>query len=254
MTDSSLTLPAHLAAPFLYRPEADRHPRIDRAEVLRYLGYAGQDIDAVLAERIERIVSALERELTPRGIWRAFAVDARARDDEGNPCIHLVGTTVVLRGRDIFRHLKDASYCALLACTLGMETERRLRALGGQNPLDATVFDAACSAYAEAAIGEMDAAVGRVAQDAGLARNWRFSCGYGDCPIEAQDSIVAALDATRRIGLTVTPTHLLLPSKSVTAMVGLFEGEAHATDSRPNCSICRLAGACAFRERGITCY
>ena len=254
MAEAVPTAPERLASPTLYRPEADACPRIDRGEALRYLGYTGQDVDKDLAGRIERIVCDLERDITPRGIWRAFPMDARAADAKGNPCIRLVGTTVELRGRDIFRHLKDATSCVLLACTLGMESERRLRALGGQSPLDATVLDAAASAYIEAAVDEMDALIGKAARESGLSRNGRFSCGYGDCPIEAQDAIVAALDATRRIGLTVTPSHLLLPSKSVTAMIGLFEGAAPAADARPSCATCRLAGACAFRERGTTCY
>lgn len=254
MAEAILAAPEPLASPTLYRPDAGARPRIDRGEVLRYLGYAGQQVDAELEERIERTVRDLERDISPRGIWRAFPVDAHALDEAGNPCIRLAGTTVELRGRDIFRHLKDATCCALLACTLGMESERRLHALSGQSPLDATVLDAAASAYIEAAVDEVDHAVERAAGEAGLSRNERFSCGYGDCPIEVQDAIVAALDATRRIGLTVTPTHLLLPSKSVTAMIGLFEGAAPEAGTRPSCAICRMGGACAFRERGTTCY
>ncbi len=62
----------------------------------------------------------------------------------------------------------------------------------------------------------------------GSAGNWRFSPGYGDCPLSAQRSIVnSVLNATRLIGLTVTPTSLLIPTKSVTAVIGLFDGEVH---------------------------
>ena len=73
----------------------------------------------------------------------------------------------------------------------------------------------------------------------GLAGNWRFSPGYGDCPLSAQRSIVNALNATRLIGLTVTPTSLLMPTKSVTAVIGLFDGEVHDAQSRPTCNICQ---------------
>lgn len=247
-------VPALLAAPVPYRPGTGEHPRLDRDEMLRYLGYNGQEIESELAERIESMATEAEREIAPRGVRRVFAVDASLVDATGEPCIRLVGTTVKLRGRDIYRHLKDARYCALLACTLGMESERRLRLLSSQKPLESAVFDAACSAYVEAAVEEMDAAIKRDAATQGLTGNWRFSCGYGDCPLDAQPTIVAALDATRRIGLTVTPTNLLLPSKSVTAMIGLFDGPAHDADSHPTCATCRMRGSCAFRARGTTCY
>ena len=247
-------IPPELSAPILYRPGASEHPRADRDEMMRYLGYAGQDIEPSLAQRIEDVVAGLERDIEPRGVRQVFAIDASGVDASGEPCIRLVGTAVELRGRDIYRHLKDARYCALLACTLGMKSERQLRMLGSQHPLESAVYDAACSAYVEAAVEEMDVAVKRDAAALGLTGNWRFSCGYGDCPLDAQPKIVAALNATRLIGLTVTPTNLLLPSKSVTAMIGLFEGEVHTADSHPTCKTCRMREHCRFRASGTTCY
>ena len=44
-------------------------------------------------------------------------------------------------------------------------------------------------------------------------------------------------NATRLIGLTVTPTSLLMPTKSVTAVIGLFDGEVHDAQSRPTCNM-----------------
>ena len=144
-------VPADLASPALYRIDAAHHPRVDRAEMLRYLGYGGQQIEPELSQRIELVVERLELDIEPRGVRRVFAVDAAGVDEQGEPCIRLVGTNVELRGRDIYRHLKDARFAALMACTLGMEAERRLRTTGAQQPLEGAVLDAACSAYVEAA-------------------------------------------------------------------------------------------------------
>ena len=217
-------VPADLASPALYRIDAAHRPRVDRAEMLRYLGYGGQQIEPELSQRIELVVERLELDIEPRGVRRVFAVDATGVDEQGEPSIRLVGTNVELRGRDIYRHLKDARFAALMVCTLGMDAERRLRTTGAQQPLEGAVLDAACSAYVEAAVEQMDQQVKAVAAAHGLAGNWRFSPGYGDCPLTAQHSIVAALNATRLIGLTVTPTILLMPTKSVTAVIGLFDG------------------------------
>lgn len=254
MPTAASDVPTALAAPALYRPGADEHPLLNRDEMLRYLGYRGQEIEPELAVRIDAVIAEVERGIAPRGVRQVFAVDASRLDAHDEPCIRLAGTTVELHGRDIYRHLKDARCCALLACTLGMKSERQLRLLGSQKPLESAVFDAACSAYVEAAVEQMDAAVKRDATAQGLTGNWRFSCGYGDCPLDAQPAIVAALNATRLIGLTVTPTDLLLPSKSVTAMIGLFDGPVHDADSRPTCATCRMRETCRFRARGTTCY
>lgn len=151
-----IEVPADLASPALYRIDAAHHPRVDRAEMLRYLGYGGQQIEPELSRRIELVVECLELDIEPRGVRRVFAIDATGIDEQGEPCIRLVGTNVELRGRDIYRHLKDARLAALMACTLGMDAERRLRTTGAQQPLEGAVLDAACSAYVEAAVEQMD--------------------------------------------------------------------------------------------------
>ena len=249
-----LDVPPALASPALFRVDPAHRPRVDRAEMLRYLGWNGQDIEPELEHRIELVVERLELDIEPRGVRRVFAVDATGTDASGMPCIRLVGTEIELDGRDIYRHLKDARLCAVIACTLGMGAERRLRTMGSQHPLEGAVFDAACSAYVEAAVEQMDAQAKRDAARFGLTGNWRFSPGYGDCPLAAQRHIVAALNATRLIGLTVTPTDLLMPTKSVTAVIGLFDGDVHDADTRPTCKICRQRGHCRFRAAGTTCY
>ena len=247
-------VPPALASPSIYRADPARRPRVDRAEMLRYLGYGGQAIEPELEQRIELTVERLELDIEPRGVRQVFAVDASGLDAAGEPCIRLAGTAIELKGRDIYRHLKDAELCAVLAATLGMDCERRLRTTSSQHPLEGAVLDAACSAYIEAAVEQMDARVKREAAEHGLTGNWRFSPGYGDCPLAAQRPIVSALNATRLIGLTVTPTNLLMPTKSVTAVIGLFRGEPHDANTRPTCNICRLRPTCRFRAAGTTCY
>lgn len=240
--------------PFVWRPEPDTAPALSQAEMLRYLGYAGQPLDRDLQRRIEQAAAKAVADARICGIRRVFPIDARAMDENGGPCIALEGTCVQLRGRDVYRHLKDARYAALICCTLGMQTERRLRTASADGALAATLYDAACSAYVEDAVEVLDADARRLAQTFGLAANWRFSCGYGDCPLDAQPAILAALNAQRLCGLTATPANLLLPSKSVTCVIGLFEGRVQDARTRPDCSICRMRPTCAFRARGTTCY
>ena len=163
---TTVEVPADLASPALYRIDTAHHPRVDRAEMLRYLGYGGQQIEPELSRRIELVVERLELDIEPRGVRCVFAVDATGVDEQGEPCIRLVGTNVELRGRDVYRHLKDARFAALMACTLGMDAERRLRTTGAQQPLEGAVLDAACSAYVEAAASVPATATARLRHSA----------------------------------------------------------------------------------------
>lgn len=233
---------------------ASERPEIAREEVLRYLGHHGQDVEPELETRIAAAMARARETLRPRGVWAILPVDATGTDALGKPCIRLEGTTLELRGTDAFRHLKDARAAGIMAVTLGMPCERELRRLSMVDPLEATLFDAACSAYVEAAVDEVEARVRACAARDGLVGNWRFSPGYGDCPLDTQPAFLATLNAGRRIGLSATATNLLMPTKSVTAFLGLFDGEVRAADSRPTCAGCALGGACAFRAHGTFCY
>ena len=46
----------------------------------------------------------------------------------------------------------------------------------------------------------------------------RRSPGYGDLPLELSREIIDCLDATKKIGVSITDSNLLVPSKSVTAI------------------------------------
>ena len=257
--------------------------RIDRAEALRYLGYTGQDMDPALAARIERVMAACEEELAPRGLACAFAL-AEGPAAEAGAALRLAGTALRLPGKDIARHLAGAGAVAVLCCTLGAASEQRLRALAATDPLEAAVFDAACSAYVEAGVDALEQRVRAAAEAAGYALGSRFSPGYGDLPLSVQPQVLAVADATRKLGMSCAPSHMLVPSKSVTAFAGVFARTeaapevggpdvaepaagarqgglsengappAHPSASaRSACDVCRLRSGCALRARGLTC-
>ena len=79
----------------------------------------------------------------------------------------------------------------------------------------------------------------------------RYSPGYGDWPITVQPRIAALLDTPKRIGLYVTDTFLMLPRKSVTAVMGL--SDVPVTGKRAGCAHCALREKCEYRKRGVTC-
>ena len=120
--------------------------------------------------------------------------------------------------------------------------------------MDALLYGAAASALVESAADLEESRIVAEAAARGLRTNFRFSPGFGDLPLAVQPAFLAALDAPRRIGLTATAGNLLVPTKSVTAVVGLFEGEPSNASARSTCASCALAGRCALKDQGRTCH
>ncbi|MGI6590142.1 MAG: vitamin B12 dependent methionine synthase [Eggerthellaceae bacterium] len=219
--------------------------RVKREEALHYLGYGGQEITPGLTDRIEELCARCERTSNPGFTYRIFPAD----DTRGD--IRLTGTTLVLTGSDIYAHLKGAEQVAVLAATAGLGNERELRRLSATNGLDAAIYGAAGSAFVESVADACNARIVEEAKAHDLWCNWRFSPGYGDLPLSLQPAIIRVLDADKRLGITVTDTNLLLPAKSVTAFVGLFDTPQ---DDRRSCAHCNFAPYCNLRKAGTQCY
>lgn len=225
--------------------------RIRLGEVLRYLGYAGQEVDSELLARIEDVAARCDGELEPRWVWRTFSLKPVGPDNPAG-VRELEGARFSLSGTSIASYLAGASEVALLACTLGAAADRRIRVLGATDPLEQLVYDAACSDLVEWAA---DAAQGEItawATDRGLSCGRRFSPGYGDFSLSAQSSLLEVLDAPRRLGLTASRDNLLVPTKSVTAVLGLYPGQV--ADPDPGCASCAARASCAWLARGTRCH
>ncbi|NGM17926.1 hypothetical protein GMI70_07985 [Eggerthellaceae bacterium zg-893] len=196
-----------------------------------------------------------------------FAFDAgdatwqRAGEAAAKTGVDLEGCTLFLPGRDIARHLAGAQRAALLAVTLGFPCEmllKREKALGAAAGL---MVDACASALVEGAANEVSRLLEEDARSRGLRTGQRFSPGYGDLPLSVQPGFIAAIGADKALGISVTPANLLIPTKTITAVVGLFPGvagsDSAAVEPLPaedRCVGCRREFSCPLREAGTRCW
>jgi hypothetical protein len=119
--------------------------------------------------------------------------------------------------RDLIKNLKDCREVFLLAVTLGAGVDRLLLRLSRLSPARHFVTDALASALAERAC---DLAEETVA--ACIPHRPRFSPGYGDLPLSLQPAILNVLNAERLLGITVSNTLLMSPTKSITCIIGIL--------------------------------
>ena len=199
--------------------------KIDRAEVLRYLGWRGQDLDGKTERALARAEELCLSLCVPRKVVRRFALDG----------MRLAGTDVTLEGADIARHLAGCDEVYLFAATVGGGPENRVRALFYTDPALAVVLDAAATAAVESFADDVE---DEIARAAGRPVRSRFSCGYGDLPLAMQRDFIGLLSAGKFAGIAVTEDHLLLPQKSVTALVGAGGAPAEGKDCGRKCAAC----------------
>lgn len=210
---------------------------IDRSQAIRYLGYGSRTPDDATARRLAACEQVLLEVMHPQYLYRVFPLE----HVQGQPV--LTGCGMPLDGRDIAAHLAGCSHAALLAATLSASVDQCLRQAQATDMTDALLYDALASAAIEQVC---DAAAGALHRALpALYQTWRFSPGYGDLPLSVQPMLLEVLNAPKRIGLCVTDSCLLTPTKSVTALIGLSETE---TPKRlRGCATCSMRDRCAYR-------
>lgn len=215
----------------------------DKNEISRYLGIKGE-ADAVTMQVISDCVFELDKIIKQRYIYGIF--DIRVTD-----CIELKGTGLTLTGNDIYNHLKDCEKCAVMAATLGIETDNAIRIAQSGDMLKAVVMDASASEYIEKLCDCVENEIKEIAFRDGYNTKFRFSPGYGDLPLDTQKSLLDTIDAGRKIGITLTSGNLMTPGKSVTAIIGFTKREVG--EEHTSCDICSMKNNCKFRKEGKSC-
>ncbi len=210
----------------------------DRQEALRYLGYRGAQPDAAVSARLDACAAELQAAARPRSIFRRFALTHPSAD---TLCI----ADVTVCSRDLSRNLRGCMGVYLMAATLGIEADRLLARASAVRMSDAVLYQAAAAAMIETVCDGVNDMIRCEAAGEGLYCRPRFSPGYGDFSIEHQRDFARLLDTPRQIGLTVTESCLLAPTKSVTAVIGLTNTPQPC--HRSGCETCEKTD-CAFRR------
>ena len=215
-------------------------PDID--EALRYLG-GGPHPPEELRQQAASVAEELAAQVQPRYTYKLFHL---AREEAG---FRLSGTSLLLSGQTAQRMLSQCGQAVLLACTLGTKFDAMVRSAQARDMARAVILDACGSALVEQGCDEAERDI--AARFPGLYLTDRFSLGYGDLPLSLQPAICGLLDAERRVGIHVTSSFLMNPSKSVTAVIGLSDKPQMARIL--GCAWCAMWDTCTLRKGGKSC-
>ena len=213
-------------------------------EIARYLGYRGQEPDEQVTGKLQDVMDSLMPLIEPRQIHRFFDLKRQGCEEEGE-LITIEGMQI--RSRSLSRNLKDCDRVCLMAATIGLAPDRvAARASAAGKMSDTVIIQAVGAALIEAWCDEVNDNIHREAAVDGYFTRPRFSPGYGDFALEHQVQVFRILGVQKRIGVTLTDSLLMVPTKSVTALIGLSRTDAGCT--LPGCESCEKAGDCLYRR------
>ncbi|MBP3583371.1 MAG: hypothetical protein J6K44_04940 [Clostridia bacterium] len=122
-----------------------------------------------------------------------------------------------IESEGLMKNLSGAAEAYLIAVTLGTEVDTYLHRLGFLSGARRFAADAVASALAEALVCLADREL-----SCSLDCRPRFSPGYGDLPLSYQEVLLERVNGESLLGIRLTDTSFMLPSKSITAIMGIM--------------------------------
>ena len=212
-------------------------------EIYRYLGLGSGAPPEQVRQRVQYCMQKLQEEAHPRIVCRRLEI---LRPAGAEPVLSIGGISI--RSRDLARNLEGCEETFLFGATLGIGPDRLIRRAEVSAIADAAIYQAASAELIEAFCDMENQKLARKVQAEGLSLRPRFSPGYGDCPLEIQQGISLLLDLPKNIGVCLTDSLLMMPSKSVTAFAGISRpGHEQQRSSRQGCASCAKLD-CLYRK------
>lgn len=205
--------------------------QLNTKEIKRYAGLAKcQDFSPDLLEHVRKEALLLSQF---KGVWQLYDYD----NDTGTI---LSPTPLAIHSEALRNHLSDCSKIVVMAVTIGpaMEIAVQEHFAKGDYTL-ALLLDAAATAMVETGADLFEDYIKNTAQSRSYRTKWRFSPGYGQWDIRIQPNIVNLAEAAT-VHISTTESCMLVPRKSVTAVIGWSQEKAAPSTApcRKTCSIC----------------
>ena len=199
--------------------------KIDRNEVLRYLRTAKDFEDESIDKLIDESIEEIQKIINFRYTYKKYKISV---EEDG---VDIKNTTLFLAGKSIRKHLKNSEEAYLMAATLGNQVDKRIAYYEKTSITKSMIFDACATTAIEEGCDQVEEMIkSRVLEAGNTGITFRYSPGYGDLDIDIQQDFLRVLNAPRKIGLTASKYNMLLPSKSVTAVIGVLNEEDAAAE------------------------
>ncbi len=182
-------------------------PAVDKIEILRYMGCAKPNSEAL--NLLDICLEKCRSDLSYTVCYDEFPVSVQG----GGVTFPFADVP----SASLAKHLDGYEKAVIFAGTVGIGLDRLILKYGRIAPSYALAFqvigaeriEALCDAFCN----DLKAEKSQISP--------RFSPGYSDLPLEFQKEIFKVLDCNRKIGLSLNSALLMSPSKSVTAIIGV---------------------------------
>ena len=199
---------------------------IPKKEILRYMSCKSQD-DAANS-LCDLCLPSVTSNLALKGSFVYLPVEC------SNNEVYIADTCI--KSTALAKNLKDCQSAVVFALTCGLNVDLLIKKQSAKSTSEAFCINAIATAAIEEYANEFCSEISTELKKESLCTRPRFSPGYGDLAIQNQSLFLNLTNASKLLGITITQNYMMMPSKSVTAIMGVSNKACNPQNSK--CSIC----------------
>lgn len=203
---------------------------ISAEQLAQYLGRGESSLD--LAKKAIEIVRKEARE---------NKVEAIAELERGQSTLRAKDMLISFDGDNIKALLDDCDKVWIVCVTIGNGIDRVIEELRLRDLTLAYAVDLCAGLWVDDYCEKLEQNMREKLKEQGKQLTQRFSCGYGDFPLQSQSQFVTALRADKYLGIKLTTGGMMIPSKSVSAVAGISD---HLVKKLSRCAVCPKKDVC----------
>ena len=215
--------------------------KVDKKEVYRYLGYRkNQTIsNATIDQMIDGCIDKMQQVAVPRYSYKLLPLSVSNE-------IITIGE-MQIKSQNLCRNLQNCDHVYLMAATIGMGVDRLIKRANLTDIPAAAIYQAIGAAMVEAVVDDVNEEIRTIEAAKGRYTHPRYSPGYGDCDLSTQKPFLSYF-SNDQLGITLTDSYLMIPSKSVTAFIGVSD-QPWLSNASP-CDTCTQID-CRMRKESV---
>lgn len=186
---------------------------VNKLEIYRYLGYkTGMDLPKEIENAVEEILDNVLKQSVPKVCYKYFETKVGEQIDFG---------FMSVESKALASNLENCTETVIFGATIGIYTDRQIQKEQILSPARALIYQAVGATVVEAVCDDFNEWIRQKEKEKGRDICPRFSPGYGDVSLSIQKSIFQELSLAKLAGITLTDSLLMIPEKSVTAIIGI---------------------------------
>lgn len=188
--------------------------QIPYLQIVHRLGYPSEaQISAKEKEKIDIMIQKALSIWEPKALTKESDVKKVKKDQ-------ILCESILIPSHDVALKFQNSKKITFLALTTGQKVLDYKKDLMLRNEMaNSVIMDAVLSELADAVADEIQKQIEREAGLKGFRLTSRYSPGYGDLALDFQETLLDFLEAGK-IGISLNKSFLMIPEKSITALIG----------------------------------